>query len=231
MEDMKKDERLEQEFRAYFDGAEAPRCDLSAAKEALGARRAQKRRRWMAFASACACALLIGTVTAGAVFAGTLHGGAPAGPSAVPPDGAEPVGTRVTYASLAAEYGAIRGLAPFEWADNAQADYTLYTAEDGSPLRVEVRLRYLHGFSHWEAEAYVDLSGGTYSLPQAERYASLEERGDALGHAYTYAQRTAENGETVYDAQLLGENVCCVTLTSRDVSDLSFLMRLLAAGA
>ena len=79
--------------------------------------------------------------------------------------------------------------------------------------------------------AYVDLSGGTYSLPQAERYASLEERGDVLGHAYTYAQRTAENGETVYDAQLLGENVCCVTLTSRDVSDLSFLMRLLAAGA
>ena len=177
---MKKDERLEQEFRAYFDGAEAPRCDLSAAKEALGARRAQKRRRWMAFASACACALLIGTVTAGAVFAGTLHGGAPTGPSAVPPDGAEPVGTSVTYASLAAEYGAIRGLAPFEWADNAQAEYTLYTSEDGAPLWIGIRLNYLHGFSHWEAEAYVDLSGGTYSLPQAERYASLEERGDAL---------------------------------------------------
>ena len=127
MKDMKKDKKIESEFTAYFEGCEVPPCDLEGAKRAAAqSHRAAGRGIFFKVASAFACFLLVCAV----LLVGFLPDRANVSPAPSVPiqyyalSSAQAEGA--SYAQLSHKYGgAVDALSPFEWADNAQAYYTL----------------------------------------------------------------------------------------------------------
>ena len=236
MKEMKKDETIERTFREYFDGSEVLRVDLSQAKAEIS--RSPRKKGWGIFwkvAPALACFLIVCVASVGVVLGrGSMGGDMPTGEA---PAGAqyytlaEAQAEHSTYAQLSQQYGAaLRGLSPFEWADNAQADYTLY-AVDGENTLIGVRLRYLQGFLFWEGELYIDLTGGAYLPEELEPFADLPGGGAVAGRSYQYSEEYI-GGEYVSEAKIsLPTADYYMTVTGQNEGAAVFLLQLLAVNA
>ena len=233
MKKMKKDETIGRAFDEYFDGSEAPHCDLTQAKQALS-RSVRERSGGVIFlkaASAFACFLVVCIVSVGIVFG--MRGDE--SPSLAAPSGAASYYAlssaqteTATYAGLSQTYGGVMSaLAPFEWADNAQADYTLYSV-DGEDVLIGASLKYLYDTFYWEGELYIDLTGGESIPEEFKPYERLPYEGSAAGRSYTYSTQYV-NGEYVSDARLsLPSADCYMTVMSRSENAVYFLLNLLA---
>lgn len=225
----KKDKTIERAFRGYFDGLQPPPCDLTRAKQALPQPGREKRRgRVLKIAAACAGFLIVFAASASLLF--VRRGGIDSSdwPGTTYYALASAQAAHPTYAQLLKDYGpALSGLAPFEWADNAQADYTLYAAE-GEAVLIGVNLKYLRGLFYWEGTLYVDLTGGTRLPEELKPFEELSQSGSVGGRPYTYSTRYL-NGEYVSDARLsLPFGDCYMTVMGQDQNAVFFLLRLLA---
>ena len=239
MKDMKKDKTIERAFREYFDGTDAPHCDLTRAKQAVraGARRTRKRGWLSVLIPALACVLLVCAVSLGVLFGDRL--GAPQ-ISAPQDDGAqEPQvyslasaqAENTTYAQLSAQYAdLLGGLSRFAWADNAQADYTLYRL-DGDCVLLYARLKYLRGLHYWEADVYLDLTDGALFPEELSRFQAL--RAEAAERNVSYLSQTDYlNGEYVSEAVLsLPAAQYCLSVMGTDGNAVDFLRALLSEQA
>ena len=202
MKEMKKNETIERAFREYFDGAELPPCDLTQAKAELSHPNSRKKRGlFWKIAPALACFLIVCIVSVNIM----LNSGSPG--SEVPPAGTEyytltsAQAEYSTYSQLSQRYSAqLNGLSPFEWADNAQAEYTLY-AMDGKDVLIRAHLKYLYGYLFWEGEVYIDLTSGTMLPEELEPFDALQSKGFVEGYAYRYSTEY-RNGEYISDAKL-----------------------------
>lgn len=237
MKEMKKDETIERAFREYFAGSEAPDCDLGQAKCALARPRSGKTRGiFRRIVPVFACFLLLCVASVGILLGreGDAPGDIPQGEA---PTGAQyytlasAQAEAATYAQLSQRYGAaLRGLSPFEWADNAQAEYTLYAVE-GEDALIGVRLRYLYGFLYWEGELYIDLTDGALLPEEVRAIAALESSGTLAGFPCAYATQYVD-GEYVSDARLsLPAADCYMTVTGQSEEAVFCLLRLLAGNA
>ena len=202
MKDMKKNETIECAFREYFDGAELPPCDLTQAKAELSQPESRKNGGiFWKIVPALACFLVVCIVSVSIV----LNRGAAGGDA--PPTATESYtlasaqAEYSTYAQLSLKYSArLNGLSPFEWADNAQAEYILYTL-DGKDVLIRVHLKYLHGYLFWEGELYIDLTDGAMLPEELEPFDALQSKGDIEGCSYMYSTEY-RNGEYISDAKL-----------------------------
>ena len=133
-----------------------------------------------------------------------------------------------SYAQLSQKYGgAVDALSPFEWADNAQAYYTLYLL-DGQEVLVGVRLKYLRGLLFWEGTLYIDLTGGERLPQELSSFSRLDPAGSVYGCQY-FSDTRYENGEFVSDASIsLSSYTYYMTVEGQDRSAVYFLLRLLA---
>lgn len=229
MKDMKKDKKIESEFTAYFEGCETPPCDLEGAKRAAAqSHRAAGRGIFFKVASAFACFLLVCAV----LLVGFLPDRANVSPAPSVPiqyyalSSAQAEGA--SYAQLSQKYGgAVDALSPFEWADNAQAYYTLYQL-DGQEVLVGVRLKYLRGLLFWEGTLYIDLTGGERLPQELSSFSRLDPAGSVYGCQY-FSDTRYENGEFVSDASIsLSSYTYYMTVEGQDRSAVYFLLRLLA---
>lgn len=232
MKEMKKNETIERAFREYFDGAELPPCDLAQAKAELSHPASRKNRRiFWKIAPALACFLIVCIVSVNIV----LNRGGAGGEA--PPTGAEyytlasAQAEYSTYSQLSQKYSAqMNGLSPFEWADNAQAEYTLY-AMDGKDVLIRAHLKYLHGYLFWEGELYIDLTGGTMLPEELEPFDALQRKGVIEGYSYMYSTEYC-NGEYISDAKLsLPSADCYMTVMSQSENAVFGLLRRLAKNA
>ena len=136
-----------------------------------------------------------------------------------------------TYSQLSQKYSAqLRGLSPFEWADNAQAEYTLY-AMDGQDVLIRARLKYLHWDLFWEGELYIDLTNGTMFPEELEPFEALQSNGVIEGCSYMYSTEY-RNGEYISDAKfLLPSADYYITVMGQNENAVFGLLRLLAKNA
>lgn len=231
MKDMKKDEKIERAFREYFDGNEAPVCDLTQAKRALGTAHRRRGGRIAAAVSAAACFLLVAAVAVGLLLPRFLH--------EVPSEDAPSEGDAPqTYALASAqaenmgtvppeeEYGALlAGLSAFSGARNASAAYTLYRL-DGVQVLLAVHLEYVCGLTRWRADVAFDLTSGEL-LPEEWQGEDFSQEGSLSGCSYAYRTDTW-NGEPLFNAEIaLPQSQCRLAVTGRDEAPLFFLLRLL----
>lgn len=232
MKEMKKDETIARAFREYFYGTELPPCDLAQAKAELSLRESRKKRGlFWKIAPALACFLILCIVSVNIVLD---RGGT--GVEA-PPTGAEyytlasAQAEYPTYSQLSRKYGAqLSGFSPFEWADNAQAEYTLY-AMDGKDVLIRAHLKYLHGYLFWEGELYIDLTSGTMLPEELEPFDALQRKGVIEGYAYLYSTEYS-NGEYISDAKLsLPSADFYMTVMSRSENAVFGILRQLAENA
>ena len=231
MKEMKKDEKIERAFREYFDGAELPPCDLTQAKAELSLHESKKKRGlFWKIAPALACFLIVCIVSVNIVLnRGGTGGEAPAGAEYYTLASAQ--AEYSTYAQLSQKYSAqLRGLSPFEWADNAQAEYTLY-AMDGQDVLIRARLKYLHWDLFWEGELYIDLTNGTMFPEELEPFEALQSNGVIEGCSYMYSTEY-RNGEYISDAKfLLPSADYYITVMGQNENAVFGLLRLLAKNA
>lgn len=231
MKEMKKDEKIERAFREYFDGAELPPCDLTQAKAELSLHESKKKRGlFWKIAPALACFLIVCIVSVNIVLnRGGTGGEAPAGAEYYTLASAQ--AEYSTYAQLSQKYSAqLRGLSPFEWADNAQAEYTLY-AMDGQDVLIRARLKYLHWDLFWEGELYIDLTNGTMFPEELKPFEALQSNGVIEGCSYMYSTEY-RNGEYISDAKLaLPSADYYITVMGQNENAVFGLLRLLAKNA
>ena len=137
-------------------------------------------------------------------------------------------GARVIRAAFAAvRRTAERAFPPFEWADNAQAEYTLCSV-GGEEALIVAHIRYLYGFVFWEGELYIDLTGGAQLPEELRTFEELESGGTVAGYPYAYAARYV-GGEYVSDARLsLPAADYYMTVTGRSEDAVFALLRQLA---
>lgn len=231
MKDMKKDEKIERAFREYFDGNEAPVCDLTQAKRALRTEHRRRGGRIAAIVSAAACSLLVAAVAVGLLLPRFLLD--------VPSEDAPSAGDVPQTYSLASaqaedmgteppdgEYGALlAGLSAFSGAQNAAAAYTLYRL-DGTQVLLAVHLEYVCGLTRWRADVAFDLTSGEL-LPEEWQGKDFSQEGSLSGCSYAYRTDTW-NGEPLFNAEIaLPQSQCRLTVTGRDEAPLFFLLRLL----
>lgn len=183
MSDMNRDPKIERAFERYFDGVEEPKVDLIAAKEELRAsarRKADARRRLRWQLPALAAALFVLVAVGIRFLPGLLI-------------------TRYSIDETAKrtaeleEAGAVLpgGLGQFALADNAQAEFTVYSLK-GEEVLLSANLRMLSGLYKFEATVWADLSDGKCEAEELSRFKDLEKR---RGYSYRYE---FENGEYVY---------------------------------
>ena len=181
MEEKQKDRELEREFREYFDGLEAPRCDLSYAKRALSAPK-RKPRKWVAaIVSACAsaavfllcCILIPYSVRRSRTC--TL---------------ADTTQQTVSAEAVREEYSsAIKPFAGFEQADNASCSYSLVT-HGGKTVLVRADISFYSPQVRFNATAYIDVSSGKYRVKDFDEYSDFKRK------AYGFFYDTAIEEET-----------------------------------
>lgn len=228
MKDMKKDEKIEERFREYFQGNDAPACDLTQAKRMVSEERAARKRGrgvWLKLASALACCAV--AVVLCIVFLPSAFG---AGDQAPPSDGADvappavfaladTVSRPLGYEEAKEDYGdKIAMFSSFEWADNASCSYTLYNYNKEAVL-LRADLRYGGGMRKFDAVVYIDLTKGSYAASDFGEYRALERgaiRTERLDGEYVSAARTVY-GETEYYSR--------ITSPRRDAAE--FLINLL----
>ena len=238
MKEMKKDEKIERAFREYFDGNEAPRCDLTQAKRELAAPKREKNFRgtFLRVASLLACVLFVCVCYVGILF-GTISRNDSVDNDA--PQAEDPSETKyynlssaqaeyAPYGQISQQYGEmLNALSPFEWADNARAEYTLYAVE-GEAVLIGVQLRYLRGTLYWEGELYIDLTDGNLLPEELKSFDDLSVGGSVAGNAYSYSTRY-RNGEYISDAKLsLSSADYYMTVMGQNKNAVFFLLRLLA---
>lgn len=133
-----------------------------------------------------------------------------------------------SYAQLSQRYEEqLNALSPFEWADNAQAEYTLCSV-GGEEALIVAHIRYLYGFVFWEGELYIDLTGGAQLPEELRTFEELESGGTVAGYPYVYAARYV-GGEYVSDARLsLPAADYYMTVTGRSEDAVFALLRQLA---
>lgn len=218
--EMIKDPTIESAFRRYFAGLEAPKIDLSAAKAALAesvaAQRRSRRKKRVTLAavlSACACvvlAVLLGVFLLPSLLI-TRYELAAATPRTL------------SFSDFKETYGQAEyftALSRFSLADNASAEYTVYTV-DGKEVMLGADLSLTSGMQSFKAEVYIDLSDGKYRAEEMKRYEDLPHE---TGH-YRY-QTEYLNGEYVSHA-VIEEKGVYAEVSSRSESALSYFMRML----
>lgn len=221
MKDMKKDEKIEREFRKYFDGNEAPPCDLTQAKRALAAtERRAVRGRIVKIVSSFACVLLVAAVAVGLLLPRFMQD-VPQSPSQeAPSDEGEAVlyslasaqAQPATYAALEGEYGQfLSGFSRFDAARNASARYTLYE-QNGEDVLLSVHVEYVRGLTRWRADVSFDLTEGAMLPEEFIPFGELSAEGSVNGYVYRYDDRSW-NGEPVTDVCLtLSAGECYLTV-------------------
>lgn len=186
---MSKDYTIERAFRRYFDGAPAPKVDLTAAKEELSAsvRRRSAIKRGLKWKIPALVAALLVLVLIGVQFLPALfvkHYSI-----------AEAKASALELAEVEENYpGYLDGLHRFALADNAEAEYTLYSV-DGKDVLLSADVRLLKGFVKFKASVFVDLSDRRYEADELKVYETLP----LSGEDYSY-RREFINGEYVYQA-------------------------------
>lgn len=198
MIEMIKDRTIERAFQRYFDGAAAPNVDLSAVKAEFRAsvKRRQKirrRLRWQvpAFAAALLVAVILGFNFLPSLFIKHYFI-------------AEASAETVSYTELKEYYGGhFDKFGNFALADNASADYTLYSV-NGERVLLGAELRLVSDFTKLRANVYIDLSNGKYFADDFEGYADLGKRGGSYVYEWEYlngeyvCRAYAERNETRY---------------------------------
>lgn len=189
---MEKDSRIEEEFRAYTDGVEAPAVDLTAAKNALK----PKKRRGVFYAVLSAAACLL-------IFALVLVAQLPfkAGGEADPPVSFAGEYSLENAMHTSAELGELGGvvdgdllelLSPYTQKPNMAADCELYSIEGRGAVLLRAELRVLQQGVRVDAELFFDLTAGECQAQELEAYRSLSK----TAYSYIYGV-TTENGEYV----------------------------------
>lgn len=197
MKDMKKDEWIEEKIDSYVEGT-SPNVDLSAAKRALSEeharRRSARRKKWIAFASACASLLLVAIVLVGILP--SFEAGRDGNNGSAEAPGQSPEGSpqRIAYQLSQAEqkaagvgeliegYGeSLKKLTDLGLSADVGADYTLYYYDNRAVL-LETDVLYSRLGSRVSATVYTDLSGGKYRAAELEKYDALSSKTSA----YTY---------------------------------------------
>ena len=217
MKDMKKDEKIERAFREYFDGNEAPVCDLTQAKRALRTEHRRRGGRIAAIVSAAACSLLVAAVAVGLLLPRFLLD--------VPSEDAPSAGDvpqtyslasaqaqPATYAALEDAYGQfLSGFSRFDAARNASARYTLYE-QNGEDVLLSVHVEYVRGLTRWRADVSFDLTEGAMLPEEFIPFEELSAEGSINGYVYRYDDRSW-NGEPVTDVCLtLSAGECYLTV-------------------
>lgn len=205
MKDMPKDRELEREFREYFDGTEAPRCDLSHAKRALAAPE-KKPRRWIAAViSACAtaaaafllCCILI-PYSARQARTFTLE---------------DTEHRAVSVAEVKENYNKeTRALTRFERAENAVCSYTAVERK-GETVLLRADLSYYSPRVRFDATVYIDVSAGKYDIGDFDEYSELAHKsGGILYESETdgatgsiFSRVYAEGDKTAYYISMLSD--------------------------
>ena len=207
MDSMEKNNTIQTYFDRYFDGAPLPPCDLSKAKQEVSARSRGRVRKIIAgtvsSVAAAGVALLIGmAVLIHSVF-GNLFGALFPDenlPSTPQPHSyllADTTSTSASFSDLNGKYDVMQSFAPFTLADNADAQYTLYYADEREVL-LRAELSYTDAFSSFRATVWCDLTEGEYVTKDFEEYRTLP----MSGRSYRYTTSFID-GEYVSRAQMV----------------------------
>lgn len=215
--EMEKDEKIERAFNGYFSGQEMPEIDLTAAKTALAeenARRLHARRRARRIAaavSACACAVLACILVLALLPSMLVKRYEIASAQA----------RTVSYTELM-ERGGLEVLSPFSLADNASAEYTLYSVQEKEVL-LGAEVAVTSGMNALKATLYLDLSGGKYRFGEWEEFTHLPDRQGSYRYETEYV-----NGEFLSRAYLeREEGNAFVWVSSQSSGALFYFMNLL----
>lgn len=189
MKEKQKDRELEREFREYFDGMEAPRCDLSEAKRALSAPK-RKPRKWIAaVVSACAsaavfllcCILIPFSVRQSRTF--TL---------------ADTTRQAVSAEAVRAEYGSeIKPFVNFERADNASCRYSLVERK-GKTVFVQADISFYSPQVRFNATAYIDVSAGMYRVKDFDEYSDFNRKANGFLYDTAIEEETGSRLSRIY---------------------------------
>ena len=221
VQDMEKDSKIETCFERYFAGTELPPCDLSEAKRIVSARSRGRIRKTIAASVsaslAVSAALIIGFVL---LFRNLIAGfWGNQLPDASGPQGyllADTSSTSASFTELRDKYDLMHSFAPFSLANNSDAQYTLYLADDREVL-LRADLRYTDGLTSFRATVWCDLTEGKYSPQDFEDYRALMPEGESYGSHTEYI-----NGEYVSRACMMKDDteyVIDMTSPQRDSLD------------
>ncbi len=220
--EMIKDPTIESAFRRYFAGLEAPKIDLTAAKAALAESvaaqkrgRRKKRVTLAAVLSACACVVLV--VLLGVFLLPALL--------ITRYELADATPRTLSFSDFKETYGQTEhftALSRFSLADNASAEYTVYTV-DGKEVMLGADLSLVSGLQSFKATVYIDLSGGKYLAEEMDRYQDLPREADRYRYQTEYL-----NGEYVSHAVIEEkEGNVYAEVSSRSAEALSYFMSML----
>lgn len=221
IESMEKDTILQTTFDRYFAGAQLPPCDLSKAKRIVSARARERRVGGIVAAAVSSVATLFACIIISIVFAlrSIMGWWDNRLPDVSGPAGyllADTTSTAASYFELKDKYAVMRSFAPFSLASNADAQYTLYYAEDKEVL-LRADLKYRDGMTSFSATVWCDLTEGEYSAEDFKEYRALP-----MGAGSYRAQMEYLNGEYVSRAYMMKndtEYVIDMTSPQRDSLD------------
>ena len=224
-ESMEKNSTIETCFERYFAGAPLPPCDLSEAKRVVSARARGRVRKIIAAAVSSAAVACIGILVGLAFLVKSLFGDWWGNMLPDAPQGyllADMSATSASFSQLNGKYDIMHSFAPFSLADNADAEYTIYAADDKEIL-LRADLRYTDGMTSFRATVWCDLTEGEYSVKDFEDYRALIPQGETYGHETEYI-----NGEYVSRACMMKKDTeYVIDMTSPNRGALDMLVSML----
>ena len=130
--------------------------------------------------------------------------------------------TSASFSQLSGKYDVMKNFAPFSLADNADAQYTIYIAEEKEVL-LRAELRYTGGFTSFSATVWCDLTEGEYVPEDFEEYRALIPQDGTYGYDTKYI-----NGEYVSRACMMKQNTeYVIDMTSPNREALVILVNML----
>ena len=230
IESMEKNQTIETYFDRYFAGGELPPCDLAQAKRIVSARARGRRVSAIVTAAVSSAATVVACLIIAVVFAvrGILGWWDNLLPDVSTPNTpnsyllSETSSTTQSYFELRDKYDLMRSFAPFSLSNNADAQYTLYVADDKEVL-LRADLRYTDGFTSFQAIVWCDLTEGEYSAKDFKEYRALMPKGDTYGADTEYI-----NGEYVSRACMMkNDTEYVIDMTSPQRDSLGMLVSIL----
>ena len=227
IESMEKDNTIATTFDRYFAGIQLPPRDLTEAKRIVSARaRSGKARKIVATVVSSVAGFwavfVIGVVLAARGIMGWWDNRLP-GTNA--PEGyliADTTSTSASYFELSEKYDVMKKFAPFSLADNADAQYTLYYADDKEVL-LRADLKYRDGLTSFSATVWCDLTEGEYSAEDFKEYRALPMGGKSYPNETKYI-----DGEYVSRACLVKQDTeYIIDMTSPSDTALNQLVSIL----
>jgi len=234
-----RDGQIGEKFRAYFEGAGQPDVDMTAVKRAYEEareeerrRRRKKRGRRIAVFSSLASCFLVAITLAFFPFSTAKKNQEDSDMTSATSEGA----TEYSYLSASAETLSLSrmnedyadvfgsGFAAFSVAENATAEYTLYS-RDGRELLLRADISIVGGGS-LRATVFADLSGGQYVASELKHYEQLAGCNSYNGTAYRYETEYL-NGEYESKAYCRNGEAYYVEVSSPKQDALAYLLQTL----